>query len=137
MLYKQAVKQIMKRSKVYDVKQTDSVTKAIQLLDECNISALPVRSSEGKFCGVISKSDIASRRFLQALKVKHSPDLILVADVMNRTPPIYVMEEDPVEVAINMMHKRHIHRLFVADNNYELTGVISTTDVIRLLVVGQ
>lgn len=137
MLYKQPVKNIMRRSKVYDVKQTDSVAKAIQLLDECNISALPVRSSEGKFCGVISKSDIASRRFLQALKIKHNPDLILVADVMNRTSPIYVMEEDSVEVAISMMHKRHIHRLFVADSKYELTGVISTSDIIRLLVVDQ
>jgi CBS domain-containing protein len=135
MLHKQPVKQIMTRHKVYDVKQTDTVAKAIQLLDEFNISALPVRSSDEKYCGVISKSDIASKRFLQALKIKHSPDAILVADLMNRTSPIYVMEEDPIEAAISVMYKRHIHRLFVSDADYQLTGVVSTSDIIRFLVV--
>lgn len=136
MSHKQPVCQVMRRSKIHDAKETDSVAKVIRLLDECDISALPVRSSEGKYSGVISKSDIASIRFLRLLKANRSPDTILVLEIMNRNPPIYIMENAPVQEAITIMHKRHIHRLFVADADYQLIGVISTADILRLLVVG-
>ncbi|HEY9686895.1 MAG TPA: CBS domain-containing protein [Coleofasciculaceae cyanobacterium] len=135
MPHQQPVNVLMKRRKVLDIQETDSVTKALELLDEANISALPVRSPEGKYSGVLSKSDIASRRFLRALKIKRSPDQVLVREIMNRTPPLFVMENDPIREAIGIMHRRHIHRLFVADESYQLIGVISTTDILRLLVL--
>lgn len=135
MQFKHTVKQVMRQGKIQDVRETDSVVKAIQLMDECNVSALPVRSSEGKYSGVISKTDIASKKFVRLLKAKASPESILVLEVMNRTAPLYVMETDNIQQAIALMHKRHIHRLFVADDDFQLVGVISTTDVLRLLVV--
>lgn len=135
MLYSQPVKQAMKRGKIYDVNERDPVSIAIELLDKYNISALPVKSNEGKYTGVISKSDIASIRFLKALQAKRTPESILIREIMNQTPPVFVMETDPVHQAIALMHKRHIHRLFVADKDYQLTGVISTSDILRLLVL--
>src|SRR4051794_39745931 len=87
MVYRQPVKQLIKQGRVLDINERDSVSKAIQFLDEHNISALPVRSNEGKYVGVISKSDIASVRFLKALQAKRSPDAILVIEIMNRTAP--------------------------------------------------
>lgn len=136
MIFKQTVKQIMRKATVREVKESDPVAKAIQLMDQCDISALPVRSKIGGYCGVISKSDIASQRMLSVLNTGRSPLQIRVGDVMNRTPPLYVMEDAPIQEAISQMHRRHIHRLFVADADYQLVGVISTTDIIRLLVVG-
>lgn len=135
MQFRHTVKQVMRQGKIQDVRETDSVVKAIQLMDDCNVSALPVRSSEGKYSGVISKTDIASKKFVRSLKTKSSPESILVLEVMNRTAPLYVMETDSVQQAITLMHKRHIHRLFVADDDFQLVGVISTTDILRLLVV--
>lgn len=137
MVYRQPIKQIMKKVSIREVKETDSISRAIQLLDQCNISALPVRSEVGVYSGVISKSDIASLRFLGTIKSKRNPDNILVREIMNRTPPIYVMENDPIQMAITQMHQRHIHRLFVADDDYQLIGVISTSDILRLLVVDK
>lgn len=135
MFYRQPVHQVMRRSKIHDIKETDTVSKAMQLLDECNISALPVRGAEGRYSGVISKSDIASTRFLRLLKGNRTPESILVLEIMNRNAPIYVMESDMVQEAIAIMHKRHIHRLFVADSDFQLTGVISTSDILRMLMV--
>lgn len=135
MLYQQPVKQVMHRSKIYDVREMEPVSKAIQLLDTCDISALPVRGMQGTYTGVVSKSDIASVRFLQLLKAKGSAQVVLIQEIMNHNPPIYVLENEPVSVAIRLMHKRHIHRLFVANEEGELTGVISTTDILRLLVL--
>lgn len=135
MLFKQPVKQVMRKSSVREIKESESVAKAILILDQCEISALPVRSKIGGYSGVLSKSDIASHRLLDALKSRRSLEQIAVWEIMNRTPPLYVMEDAPVQEAILQMHRRHIHRLFVADADYQLIGVISTTDIIRLLIV--
>ena len=135
MPYQQAVSQVMKRTRVQEVNERDSVAKAIHLLDQFNISALPVRNNEKRYVGVISKSDIASDRFLKALQSKRSPDTILVLEIMNRNPPLYVQETDLTRDAIHMMHKHHVHRLFVANAQYQMIGVISTSDILRLLVL--
>lgn len=135
MPYRQTVSEVMKRTRVQEVNERDSVSKAIHRLDQFSISALPVRSNEGKYVGVISKSDIASDRFLKALAAKRSPDTILVMEIMNRNSPLYVRETDLVRDAIHLMHKHRIHRLFVSNAQYQMIGVISTSDILRLLVL--
>ncbi|MGE0200758.1 MAG: HPP family protein [Candidatus Melainabacteria bacterium] len=137
MHYHQPVSKIMKRSKVLDVAETDSVARAIQLLDQCDVSALPVKSAPDHFSGVISKSDIASMKLLKHLQAGRSPAQIRVSEIMNHTPPLYVFDVDAIQKAITLMHQRHIHRLFVADEQYEMIGVISTSDILRMLVVNQ
>jgi CBS domain-containing protein len=134
--YHQPVKQVMKPGRVQDIRETDSLARAFQVLDACNISALPVRNPEGIYSGVLSKSDIVSQRFLKMLKANRSPEGILVQELMNRTPPLFVMEDDPIQEAITMLHRRHIHRLFVADEAGQMVGVISTSDILRLLILG-
>jgi CBS domain-containing protein len=134
--YHQPVKQVMKRGvTIQDIRETDSLARAIQILDMCDISALPVRNQEGIYSGVLSKSDIVSQRFLKMLKANRSPEGILVQELMNRTPPLFVMEDDTVQEAITILHRRHIHRLFVADAAGQISGVISTSDILRLLVL--
>ena len=131
----QPVKQVMKNVTIREVRETDPVATAILLLDQCNISALPVRSDAGVYSGVISKSDIASIRFLRLMQSHRSPDHVLVREVMNHTAPIYVHESASLQKAVTEMYRRHIHRLFVADDDSRLVGIISTTDILRLLVV--
>ncbi len=128
----------MKSATIREVNETDSVFLAVQLLDQCNISALPVRSADKTiYSGVISKSDIASLRFLKTLQAKRDPQHILVRELMNQNPPLYVMDTDTVQTAITLMHQKHIHRLFVADAENQLVGVVSTSDILRLLVVNR
>jgi CBS domain-containing protein len=126
----------MSRRRIRDVHEAEPLSKAFELLDQSNVGALPVKSSEGKYSGVISKSDIASIRLLKLLNGGRTPDTILVREVMNRTAPLYVMETASVQEAVTLMHKRGIHRLFVADARYQLIGVVSTSDILRLLVLG-
>ena len=135
MAYNQYVKQIMRRAKVLDVSIYDSVTKAIEQLDLANVSALPVRDAVGTYIGVISKTDIASKRFLELLNKRGRADNIMVEEMMNLTPPLVVQEFSPVQDAINLMHQRHIRRVFVVNSSNELIGVVSTTDIMRLLSV--
>lgn len=135
MSYMQPVRLVMSRRKIQDVYETDPLSKAFDLLEHSNSGALPVKSAEGKYVGVISKSDIASTRLLKLLRAGRSPDVIRIRDIMNRTAPIYVLETAPIQEAVALMHKRGIHRLFVADAHYQLIGAVSTSDILRLLVL--
>lgn len=134
MPFQQPVKMVMK-AKVTDILETDTVSKALQILDEGEISAVPVRSADGTYKGVLSRTDIASLRFFSVLKGRGGPEYILVHEVMNKTPPIFVREETTIKEAAAIMHRRHIHRLFVAGKNNQLIGVVSTSDILRMVVV--
>lgn len=123
------------KSKVTDVLETDTVAKALALLDEKEISAMPVRSTDGTYKGVLSRTDIASQRFFSILKDRGGPEHVLVHEIMNKTPPVFVREETTIKEAAAIMHRRHIHRLFVAGKNNQLIGVVSTSDILRLVVL--
>ena len=135
MLPQYIVKHVMSRCHVQVISEYDSVAHAITLLDDHGISAMPVQSSAGRYVGVISKSDIASVRFMQALQRQHSPDKIYVKELMNRTVPLIVNHEQRVQEAIRIMFQRHIHRVFVVDSGNRLCGTLSTTDILKMLVV--
>ncbi len=128
------VKDVMTRCAVIGVHEYDSVAKAIALMDRHGISALPVLRVN-TFVGVLSKSDIASERFLAELADGKTPDQIFVKALMNHTVPLSVMETQPVRAAVELMHRRGIHRVFVTNAEHVLTGVLSTTNVLKLLYV--
>lgn len=135
MPHRYLVKQVMTRCTVIDIKEHDSLAKAVLLLDDCDVSALPVIGVGNKYVGVISKSDIASVRVVHALKTTRDLDKLLVKDFMNKNLPVAVSEEQPLHDAVTLMHKRHIHRVFVMNEHRRLTGVLSTTNLVKLLFV--
>jgi len=130
------VKQVMNKSRVKILDEYDTVLTAVTHMDKENISALPVKSKEGQYVGVISKTDIASLRFLKMIQGKNAEQLY-VKDLMNRVTPFYVMETQPISDAIAIMHKHHFHRVFVSDSQHKICGIVSTTDVIKLLFIEQ
>lgn len=134
MPFNQPVKILMK-PKVLDILETDTLTRALTVLDEADISALPVRTSEGGYRGVLSRTDISRLRLFKLVEERGSTDNILVGEVMNRTPPVYVTEDTPIQEAVRIMHRRGIHRLFVANQSRRLVGVISSSDIMRLVTV--
>jgi CBS domain-containing protein len=128
------VKNIIHHRHLQVVNEMDSVLMAIQAMERYGISALPVQDRERNLVGVISKSDIATTSFVDLLS-QTPPNRIPVGQVMNRTRPVYVDENQPVSDAVALMHKRHIHRVFVLDSQRRLCGIISTTDIVKLLIV--
>lgn len=129
------IRNIMNRKQVQVVDEFEPVARAIELMDHYNISALPVKNNINKYIGVISKSDIASPRFLAAIHEKGTVDEVIIKSVMNNTVPLLIRDEQPVIDAIRLMHQRHIHRLFVVDEHRHLCGTLSSSDILRLLVV--
>lgn len=129
------VHQVMRKTPIHSLQEYDSLATAIEKFDDIDISAMPVKNELGQFVGVLSKSDIVRRRFLDAIRSHISPDKLFVKDFMNHTKPIAVQEQMMLRDAIQLLHRRGIHRLFVTDQNNRLTGVLSATDIIKVLAV--
>jgi CBS domain-containing protein len=134
MVMQYPVKNVMSRHGVRAVQELDTLVSAIHLMDAGDISALPVKGSGGHMVGVLSRTDIASDRFLVLLK-EHPPEALLVRQLMNRTPPVCIQDDQPVADAVALMHKRDIHRVFVTNAQQHVIGILSSSDIIKLLFV--
>lgn len=130
------------------VDDTARLTEAIRLMDINSISAVPVVDEQGGLVGILSSSDLIekvydiqadlgalnhvnsnTREFLIKLLIDQG-DNKRVKDAMT-TPVTAVKEETNLVVASQKLIDRCIHHLPVVDANLELTGMISTTDIVR------
>lgn len=129
---------------------------AVKLLTEHRFGAAPVIDHVGHPVGVISRTDLVNclsktndNRALEddwfecGNLVKENAfngekilakklDGIKVQEIMTSTL-ISVTPDDSIEIAVELMLKNHVHRLFVVDNYGVLVGVLSTFDILRQL----
>lgn len=109
-----------------------SLTDAAKLMDEYDISGLPVIAEGGVVVGVISQTDLVRARATEwlwsnwtGLEVRH----------LMTSPPLTIRRSSSLEAAAVRMERDHVHRLVVvADDDPSMPiGVISTSDVVRAL----
>lgn len=128
------IKEIITPTKVPVIQEAAPLVEAIDLLDSLHLSALPVaRNSE--LVGVLSKSDIASRKLVNLLTRGKTLQMLFVKELMNTTPPVYIQEDRTALEAARLMYRRNIHRIFVADKKQRLIGTLHTADLIHLMIV--
>lgn len=99
-----------------------TISEALYLMNENNYSGMPVVSATNKLLGILTNRDL---RFS-----KNPTDL--VENVMKRDNLITVSENIEYEEALNMMHKHHIERLLVVNEDYECVGLITMSDIQRI-----
>ena len=103
----------------------------VRMLEEHEISGMPVVDSEGLLVGVISETDVVRARATAhlwsrwpGLRVRH----------LMHSPVITADANMGVEEAAVLMERAHVHRLVVVDENQSRPiGVISTSDLVRAL----
>lgn len=109
-----------------------SLSEAAKLMDEYDISGLPVVGDGGDVVGVISQTDLVRARATEwlwsnwtGLQVRH----------LMSSPPLTIRRSASLEGAAVRMERDHVHRLVVvADDDTSIpVGVISTSDVVRAL----
>ena len=112
------------------------VFEAFELMKIEGVQRLPVLDSEGNLVGIISEKNITSAAADREVSIVEFALLlskIKVGDVMTKEV-ITVSVDDPVEMAARKMSDNDISILPVVDNNGKLVGVVSRSDLFRLLL---
>ncbi len=135
---------------VITVSTEDSVEKCAKLLQENNISGLPVVSKEGKLVGMITEGDLIRRasrieapgylEILGGLIYLGSPKkfvdelqraMALEAGKMMSKNVITVKPAESLERAATLMVNNNINRLPVVDDDGALVGIVSRRDIMK------
>ena len=112
------------------------VFEAFELMKSEGVQRLPVLDGEGNLVGIISEKNITSAAADKEVSIVEFALLlskIKVGDVMTKEV-ITVSVDDPVEMAARKMSDNDISILPVVDNNGKLVGVVSRSDLFRLLM---
>jgi CBS domain-containing protein len=116
------LKDIMSQN-VISVHPQESVAVAARLLTHHNIGVLPVCSTDGKLCGVVTDRDLVTR----CMATNRLPEQTKVQDVM--TGRIVSASSDmEVAVAAHLMSREQVRRLPIIDNG-KLCGMVSVGDL--------
>jgi CBS domain-containing protein len=108
-----------------------SAQEAVYLLEENEVSGLPVVDADGTLIGCISEADIVRTRASERLWSRW-PELrarhVMHAPAMTADPGMSIDE------AARLMESAHVHRLIVVGEDQQTPiGVFSTSDLVRAL----
>lgn len=143
-------------TRVITISPDSEILDAVKLMVENNISGLIVVDKNSKVVGVISESDIVNAlkssfpeisitsniTFSLLLLLKKGVEAYMrakklgklkVKDLMTKKV-FYVRPEDTIEEAARIMSEKDVKRLPVIDENNNLVGIISRSDILKALM---
>lgn len=103
----------------------DNLTKAAQIMWEKDCGVVPVVDAEKRIVGVITDRDIA----IAAATRNRRPSSIKAGEMYFRELKTCAMEDD-VKDALKRMRKYKIRRLCVTNEDGELLGIVSLSDIL-------
>lgn len=107
-----------------------SLTDVAELLEFYSISGLPVLDWSGFLAGVVSQTDLVRAEATEELAARWTR--LAVRDVMTR-PAVTVPRSTSLAEAAGLMTEQKIHRLVVVDGDDEPVGVVSSSDLVRVM----
>ncbi|MHC1712766.1 MAG: CBS and ACT domain-containing protein [Solidesulfovibrio sp.] len=131
------IKDWMSKSPI-TAKLTTSIMKAAKLMKENGFHRLPVVDEDGKLAGIVSDRDIkeaspSKATTLDMHELYYLLSEIKVADIMTKSV-IAVAPEDTVEKAAVIMLRHNVGGLPVVDPDNVVVGVITDSDIFKVLV---
>ena len=123
-------------TEVTALQETDSLLDAAMIFVRSSFRHIPVLRDK-KVVGIITERDV--KQFAPSLLSRTSADeynqimeTTPISRVMTREPEV-LSPNDPVYKAAQVLHSRRMGCLPVVEND-ELTGIITTTDLLALLI---
>jgi acetoin utilization protein AcuB len=112
--------------------------KASIIMKEKNIRSLPVLNKKGKLVGIVSDRDLrdaspSKATSLDVHELNYLISTISVKDIMTKNP-VYVKPDETVEFAAILMLENKISALPVINDRDLLIGIITQTDVFKVLI---
>jgi acetoin utilization protein AcuB len=115
-----------------------SLSEAHRLMTEKRIRRLPVVDHHGKVVGIVTLGDVRSAEPSAAstLSVWEMNDLLAkltVAEIMTREP-VTISQEATISTVAEIMLEKKFSGLPVVDEQGKLVGIITESDIFRLVV---
>jgi len=99
-----------------------TIREALKILAKHNVSGMPIlKKDTKKVVGVLTRSDIFK-----------NPDEEQIALIMS-TKPYTVMKDEDLSTAAKLLYEYRIHGLPVIDKRKNLVGIVSPTDILKVL----
>lgn len=120
---------MIKDRAVFSCNESQSVGDAIKLMKEKNVGAVLVKDAASKPVGMVTDRDVALRFW----GVDESTRQNMKAKDLMTTPIHSINESAGVHDLIKAFHKAKNRRIVVQTDSGEISGVLSTDDVLPLL----
>jgi CBS domain-containing protein len=134
------VESIMTR-KVVSVRPDASFKRIATLLDENDVSAVPVTDYQGRIIGIVSEADLVAqqtrtepRRSRWHRTDRRAPAVATTATDLMTTPAITVGAGTEIVSAARVLAARNIKRVPVVDADNRLLGIVSRHDLVHVFV---
>ncbi len=121
----------MKGKEVYEIRENETVTDALQLLAKHDVGALIVIDKKDNIVGIFSERDYA-RKTIQEPKPGKSTK---VKDMMTTTI-YFVKPENSLWDCLDLMTKKRTRHLPVIENK-QLIGLVSIGDIVNRIITEQ
>jgi IMP dehydrogenase len=101
---------------------TAAVAQALDIMDQKNLSGLPIVEKDGKLCGILTRRDL---RFIENWEIP-------VSEVMTRENLITATGNVTLEEAETVLKEKKVEKLLLTDDKYRLTGLITIKDIDKI-----
>ena len=101
---------------------TATVREAQALMQEKNVSGVPVIQPDGKLCGILTRRDL---RFLENWDTK-------ISEVMTCEHLVTATGDVTLEMAETILMEKKVEKLLLIDDLYRLTGLITIRDIDKM-----
>jgi len=119
-----------KSPRVWYVAPDATVYRALEIMAEKNVGALPVVDGDA-ILGMFSERDYARGIVLAGKSSRDTP----VRELM-RSPVLYVRPEQSIDDCMALMTEKRVRHLPVVEGG-ALTGIVSIGDVVRAIIADQ
>jgi acetoin utilization protein AcuB len=123
---------------VITVAEDTPMMKASIIMKEKNIRSLPILNKKGEMVGIVSDRDLrdaspSKATSLDVHELNYLISTIKIKDLMTRNV-VVVRPDETVEFAAILMLENKISSLPVINNQGSLIGIITQTDIFRVLI---
>src|SRR5215469_2065547 len=119
---------IASRRDVFSVRDDTTVHEAARYLRDRQVRAVGVCDRDGVLLGVISQADISDKTAAE----NKCPAWMRVSEIMTRQL-VTATPETSLEDCLRLMEQHGIYHLLVVDSSTGFRGMISVTDLLRLI----
>ncbi len=123
---------ISSRKEIYSVSDDATVHDVARYLRDREIRSVGVLDAKGKLVGIVSQADISDRVAAE----NKCPAWMRVTEIMTKEL-VTIAPEMGLEDCLLLMEKHHIYHLLVMGDKEKFLGLISVSDLLRVISSDQ